>query len=71
MKSTYDTNADALYIIFKKGKTLHSIKLSDRMIVDIDNKGNILGIEVLDAKNQLSTTNLSQMSHIPFMKIAV
>ena len=65
MKSTYDTIADALYITFKKGKISNTIKLSDRLIVDLDSKGNTVGIEILDAKNQLAVKSFSNILSIP------
>lgn len=53
MKTTYDTIADAVYISLKKGRVSRTIPLADRLIVDVDIKGNILGVEILDAKKQM------------------
>lgn len=65
MKSTYDKIADALYITFQKGKIFSTLKLSDRLMVDLDKKGNTLGIEILDAKNQLSIKSFEKILSIP------
>ena len=65
MKSTYDKMADALYITFQKGKVFNTLKLSDRLIVDLNKKGNTLGIEILDAKNQLSIKSFAKIPNIP------
>ena len=65
MKSSYDTIADALYITFQKGKVSNTIKLSNRLIVDLNKKGDTIGIEILDAKNQLSIKNFSKIPNIP------
>ncbi len=54
MNTTYDKIADALYIRFKRGKVAKTVKVKDRLIVDTDNNGNILGIEVLEASAQVS-----------------
>lgn len=53
MKIEYDKIADAMYIYLKKAKVFKSIKMQDRLIVDLDKKGNVIGIEVLDASSQM------------------
>lgn len=53
MNTTYDTIADAVYITLKKGRVSRTIPLADRLIVDVDSKGNVLGVEILDAKKQM------------------
>jgi len=69
MNSTYDKIADALYITLKKGRVFSTLKLSDRLVVDLDNNGNTLGIEILDAKNQLSIKNFAKISNIPLSNL--
>ncbi|KKR79631.1 MAG: hypothetical protein UU24_C0005G0049 [Candidatus Nomurabacteria bacterium GW2011_GWA2_40_9] len=69
MKSTYDKIADALYITFQKGKVFNTLKLSDRMMVDLDKRGNTIGIEILDAKNQLSIKSFTNISNIPLYNL--
>lgn len=70
MKSTYDKIADALYITFQKGKVSNTLKLSDRMMVDLDKKGNTIGIEILDAKNQLSIKSFANIPNIPLYNLS-
>ncbi|MBI2410032.1 DUF2283 domain-containing protein [Candidatus Kaiserbacteria bacterium] len=53
MKINYDKIADAIYMTLRKGKVAKTVEMEDRLIVDVDKKGNILGIELLDAGNQL------------------
>ena len=53
MKMNYDKIADALYIYLNKGKVFKTVKMADRMIVDTDKDGNIVGIEILDASHQI------------------
>ncbi|MFA6834393.1 MAG: DUF2283 domain-containing protein [Bacteroidaceae bacterium] len=67
MKVNYDKISDAIYFFLKKGKVKKTIKMDDRLIVDIDSKGNILGIEMLNASIQ-STLNIKkiQKEGIPF-----
>ena len=47
MRIEYDKEARAAYIYLRKGKTTKTIKLMDSLLVDIGEKNNILGIEVL------------------------
>jgi len=47
MRIEYDKEAEASYIYLRKGKISKTIKLMDSLLVDIDEKSNILGIEVL------------------------
>ncbi len=54
MKITHDKAADALYVTFKKGVVSHTVKLDDRLLVDTDKKGNIVGIEILNASTQIA-----------------
>ncbi len=53
MKINYDKIADAMYVTLRGGKIAKSVELEDRLIADIDRKGNILGIEILDAGNSI------------------
>ena len=53
MNINYDKVADAIYMTLRKGKVSKTVEMQDRVIVDVDKKGNILGIELLDAGNQL------------------
>ncbi len=52
MKISYDPKVDAMYITFKKGKYDHTKKVTDEVMVDVTSKGDILGLEILDAKRQ-------------------
>ena len=54
MNTKYDKIADALYVKFKKGKIAKTLRLENHLIVDLDSKSNILGIELLNAKSQLA-----------------
>ena len=50
----YDPSCNALYIRIKKGKVAESEPLSDNLIVDLDPDGEIVGIELLAEKIDLS-----------------
>jgi len=53
MKIKYDKKVDALYISLAKGKYSDSVKVSENVMVDKDKDGNVLGIEVLDATQNI------------------
>ena len=54
MKLKYDATADAIYFYVRKGKVKRTIRTTDRLLVDVDATGNIIGIEILDASSQMS-----------------
>lgn len=53
MKITYDKKIDALYIQLKKGRYDHTKKVTDAILVDISDKEEILGLEILDASESI------------------
>lgn len=50
----YDEHADALYVYFSSKKVYHSLELSPRLAVDLTENGQPVGVEILDASEQLS-----------------
>ena len=52
MKINYDKIADAIYFLVKEDKIEKSIKIDDRLVVDVSEKGDIVGIELLDASSK-------------------
>lgn len=47
MEIKFDTQVDALYIRLKKGR-IHKTISHGNFILDVDRRGNVLGIEVLN-----------------------
>ena len=43
----FDRKTDALYLRLKRGKVSSSEPLADNMVVDLDSKRRVLGIELL------------------------
>lgn len=43
----YDPSTNALYIRLKRGKVAESEPISDNLILDLNKKGEIIGVEVL------------------------
>lgn len=54
-KIEYDKTTDALYVYTGAGlgKVYKTLKLNSRVLFDVDKKGTIIGIEVLDASKPL------------------
>ena len=62
MEITFDKNADALYIEFFSGNFASNKKMDDSTILDLDEKGNILGIELLDVSKRIPKNFLSEVN---------
>ena len=52
MKIDYDTVADAIYFTVKEGKVAKSMKVDERLVVDLSATGDVLGMELLDASSK-------------------
>ena len=57
MKFEYDKEVDAAYIYLeypiKDGEAKRTIELNENIILDFDEKGKLLGVEILDASKVL------------------
>jgi uncharacterized protein YuzE len=73
MKIEYSKDVDALYIKIRDAKIVDSMDVEKGVTIDIDEKGHIVGIEILDASEKLNPSELTNISieNIPLEKIAV
>jgi len=63
MKIQYDKQADAMYIYLKeKGKIEETVKVNENIFVDVDKKGNIIGIELLEISKQVPQKEINKIS---------
>ena len=62
MKIQYDKLADAMYIYLREGKAAKTIKVNDRLLIDVDKKGNALGIEMLRVSLQVPKKDIGKIS---------
>jgi uncharacterized protein YuzE len=53
MRIRYDPTVDALYIRLREGEIEESDEVSDGVIMDYDDKGHLMAIEILDASQVL------------------
>lgn len=71
MKIDFDSEANALMIQFREGKSEQTRELDEDTIIDLDKKG-ILAIELLDVVPRISLESLSNVDiHIPIGKMNV
>ena len=59
MRIRYNEKSDALYIRFREEKYFESDEIKEGFILDYDQNGNIIGIEILDASDYLTINELS------------
>jgi uncharacterized protein YuzE len=58
MKIEYSKEADALYVYFKEEFVAKSIEIEDGVVIDFDEKGQLIGIEVLDVSQRFSLADI-------------
>jgi uncharacterized protein YuzE len=54
----FDSEVNAMYIRFKKGKVDKSEPLADNVIVDVDKNGKAIGIEILLPKQDIRVSHM-------------
>ena len=54
MKTTYDAEADALYLRFTDAAIVETEEVRPGIMLDLDAAGRVVAIEVLDASAQLA-----------------
>lgn len=59
MKLTYFKDTDTLYIDLSSQTSVESVEISENIVADLDNKGNISGIEIENASNIIDFSNFS------------
>jgi uncharacterized protein YuzE len=60
MKITFDKEADAMYIYLKNfKKAFRTEMVTNDTIVDMDKKGNVIGIELLSVSSRIPLEQLS------------
>ena len=45
----YDSNSDVLYIVAKKAKEEEYVEIAPGINVELDDKGEVIGVEILNA----------------------
>lgn len=62
MRIEYSKSADALYVYFREKEVARSKEVEEGVVIDLDEEGHIVGIEVLDASKRLQPNELVNVS---------
>ncbi len=62
MKVNYDPKIDALYIDLSRGRYETTRKITDSILVDMTKDGKVLGIEILDASENIGHFDPQQLN---------
>jgi len=62
MKIKYDEEADALFIKLREGNYYESDEIKEGFVLDYDESGNIVAIEILNASNYIDPADLSTVN---------
>ncbi|MCK0208995.1 DUF2283 domain-containing protein [Starkeya koreensis] len=60
MKLKYDPEANALYVRFSAGAVVESAEVSPGVVLDYDEQGHILALELLQAREKLAPEVLTE-----------
>jgi uncharacterized protein YuzE len=61
MKVTFDSEADAIYMLFSNDKIVESEEVRPGIVFDFDAEGRIVSIELLDAREQLAPKAIADL----------
>ena len=50
VKVHYDSSSDVLHFLFRKGKSYEIVEGDDNTIVELDEEGRVMGIEIREAR---------------------
>lgn len=68
MRITYDEEADAMYIYLSEREVAKTVRVSNRVMVDLDSEDNLRGVEILFASKALASTDFSHL-HLQLPKV--
>ncbi len=61
MRVQFDEKADAIYLRFDDSQVVESEEVHPGIILDFNDKEEVVGVEVLHVKNRIPLANLKQM----------
>ncbi|MEW8959362.1 hypothetical protein MHLNE_24240 [Moorella humiferrea] len=65
MKFRYDPDADAVYIRFNDSSIYETEEISQGVLLDIDEEGKLVGLEILNASKKLGKPPLTVEVELP------
>jgi uncharacterized protein YuzE len=63
MRISYDEETNSLYVRLKETPYYESDEVKEGVLLDYDDKGNVIGIEILDASEYLSRDDLASLTY--------
>jgi len=63
MRISYDEKTDSLYVRLKETPYYESDEVKESVLLDYDDKGNVIGIEILNASEYLSSDELASLTY--------
>jgi uncharacterized protein YuzE len=63
MKITYDVEGDVLYIQLRCVTPADSVDIEEGVTAELDDKGHLVAIEILDASKRLTPEELTSVSY--------
>ena len=63
MKIEYSKDADALYVQFRQVFVAKSKEIEEGVVIDFDEEGHIVGIEILDVSERLKSEELVNITY--------
>ena len=70
MKITYDPEGDVLYIQLRSVMPEDSVDIEEGVTAELDSKGHIVAIEILDASKRLTPEELANVSYENLLLVA-
>jgi uncharacterized protein YuzE len=71
MKIDYDKTIDALSVTLRKGKVARTVEVSPEILVDFDDAGNPLYLEILEASSKVGKKGMERITvgsvHVPLL----
>jgi len=61
MRMHFDENADAIYLRFDESEIVESEEVHPGIILDFNERDEVVGVEILRVKNRIPLANLKQM----------
>lgn len=61
MEITYDPKADALNIVFKKGKIAKTLEIAPEINLDLDKKNTPLYLEIIGASEKIGKKRVNEV----------
>ena len=71
MEIIYDKKADALSIIFKKGKVEKTVEISPEINLDLDKNKTPLYLEIIGASEKIGKKRINEISMKNFVSVDI